>query len=255
MILLCVYFQLKVIGDDVTIAQNGGPRRQTKNVLHVFIYPQYDVYLGRNDIAVLKTDTFVQSKTLRPADLATKSPAAGTTCTLAGFGVTKEGGTKPNPALFKANLTVSDFTACNASYSGLLSANMFCAKGQAQDACQGDSGGALLCGGAVNGVVSFGNACDHPLIPGVYTDITHFSDFIDECLRTPIVVEEQESKTNGETDNSKGWAKDKDKFFFLKQENYVTLFFFQVSYATHYNLPDTSDGSIKPLVVRNLMYL
>uniref|UniRef100_A0A336L267 CSON003054 protein n=1 Tax=Culicoides sonorensis TaxID=179676 RepID=A0A336L267_CULSO len=43
---------------------------------------------------------------------------------------------KPNPRLYKATLTISNFEQCNMSYAGQLKSNMFCAKGQQQDSCQ-----------------------------------------------------------------------------------------------------------------------
>lgn len=52
----------------------------------------------------------------------------------------------------------------------------------------GDSGGALYCNNLVSGVISFGNGCDTPEFPGVYTDVLMYSDYVDECIRTAIAV-------------------------------------------------------------------
>ena len=52
---------------------------------------------------------------------------------------------------------------------------MFCAGGELGfDSCQGDSGGAMILGGAQIGIVSFGLTQGCGLhIPGGYTNVTH----------------------------------------------------------------------------------
>lgn len=63
----------------------------------------------------------------------------------------------------------------------------------------GDSGGALLCNNLVSGVVSFGNGCDNPNFPGVYTDVHQYDTWIDEVLRTMVDdKEEQVQSENGD---------------------------------------------------------
>lgn len=50
---------------------------------------------------------------------------------------------------------------------------------------QGDSGGALICGGVVRGVVSYGDGCGAPNSPGVYVNVNSFREWIidnSECL-------------------------------------------------------------------------
>lgn len=133
------HFQLQVMADDLTIEQNGSDKRQTVKVLHIFMHPRYDYGTAANDIAVLKTGTFRLTETLRVAKLAmdTDRPRVGQNCVLAGWGSEKDGSAKPSPMLFKANLTITDTTQCNTAYSNLVSREMFCARGNGQDACQG----------------------------------------------------------------------------------------------------------------------
>lgn len=66
-----------------------------------------------------------------------------------------------------------------------ITQNQICA-GYAQggkDACQGDSGGpALSLSGYMVGIVSLGKGCALPLIPGVYTRVSRYADFINEVV-------------------------------------------------------------------------
>jgi len=66
-------------------------------------------------------------------------------------------------------LTVSDDVLC-AGYP----------KNSNKDACIGDSGGPLTVGANLIGIVSWGLGCGRQGIPGMYTDVAQFADWIDE---------------------------------------------------------------------------
>ena len=60
---------------------------------------------------------------------------------------------------------------------------MICAGGADKDACQGDSGGPLVCSddtgnSYVFGIVSWGIGCATEGIPGVYTNVRHYEEWI-----------------------------------------------------------------------------
>lgn len=71
---------------------------------------------------------------------------------------------------------------------------MFCGKGHRQtdthrsDACQGDSGGALICTSAggfhVTGIISYGSGCGSAELPGVYTSVYYHNKWIQNILDT-----------------------------------------------------------------------
>jgi trypsin len=98
---------------------------------------------------------------------------AGTSATIAGWGITSEHGSLPS-TLQEANVPITSDSTCAAAYSTFDPATMVCA-GFPQggvDACEGDSGGPLFAHAGtvlrVVSVTSFGEGCARPGKPGVY---------------------------------------------------------------------------------------
>lgn len=66
------------------------------------------------------------------------------------------------------------------SYNGMIKDGMICA-GQwngGVDSCYGDSGGPLVCDDVLVGIVSFGQSCALPKLPGIYTDVNYHREWI-----------------------------------------------------------------------------
>uniref|UniRef100_A0A182WEQ3 Peptidase S1 domain-containing protein n=1 Tax=Anopheles minimus TaxID=112268 RepID=A0A182WEQ3_9DIPT len=178
--------QFQVMGDDLFILQHmGSPSRQVRRVASITIHPKYDSTIFSNDIAVVrvvsefrKTDTFFPGKRIQ------KAPTLGDRCSLAGWGVTDERSNTMSPNLLRINVAISDYGSCNVVFDNLLTKGMMCAAAPGRDACQGDSGGALLCaGGRVAGIVSFGDGCAKPNVPGVYVDVAYYEKWINVVLK------------------------------------------------------------------------
>ena len=75
---------------------------------------------------------------------------------------------------------------------GVVTPQMFCAGAAVDgvDTCQGDSGGPILSrkadGSYVQvGIVSFGIGCGHAELPGVYTRLALYTDWMKKTIATP----------------------------------------------------------------------
>ena len=101
--------------------------------------------------------------------------------TVSGWGAEKEGDVLSTKLRYVA-VPIVDHEECETNYRerGSITSNMICAglKEGGKDACTGDVGGALVVGGKLAGIVSFGFGCGDPTYPGVYTNIAVLRDFI-----------------------------------------------------------------------------
>ncbi|XP_066952394.1 trypsin-1-like [Macrobrachium rosenbergii] len=152
-----------------------------------------------NDIALLKLDQPIEfDDTMQPICMPSshdyEPPEKEVVAT--GWGVTAENG-KPSNILQEVALTLKSPNDCkklndNAPKTFTLTDNMICTYTQGKDACQGDSGGPLITRSTDNrwvllGIVSFGYGCAEPNVPGFYTKVVNYLDWIknvtkpDEC--------------------------------------------------------------------------
>ncbi len=91
-----------------------------------------------------------------------------------------------SPDLLEAELNVAPLARCRAidSYKPIVWDGVICAVGDDtdQDTCQGDSGGPMLMTGAEGdvlvGVVSTGKGCGLKGVPGLYTRVASYADWI-----------------------------------------------------------------------------
>ncbi|XP_070820004.1 granzyme A-like [Chaetodon trifascialis] len=153
--------------------------RQVRKVKSQVRHPCYDKEEKVNDLQLLKLDKPVkQTKAVKslPLGNTVKEPAAGTQCLVAGWGKTKNNAKVMSNVLMSANVTVIDRVKCNSpEYYNLrpvITNGMICAGSNGKnraDTCEGDSGGPLLCNGALTGVTSFGARCGLLKKPGVYS--------------------------------------------------------------------------------------
>lgn len=169
-----------------------GPTAQTIKVEEVIIHENYRETPAavHNDIALLRlkgTNGVCANETqfVKTACLPDTKLPDGKECTISGWGATEESQYGSNH-LLEANVLLISQQKCSEPtvYGKVLDSGMFCA-GYLQggvDSCQGDSGGPLTCKqndtNVIYGVVSWGDQCGKKNKPGVYTQVTHFLDWI-----------------------------------------------------------------------------
>ncbi|XP_066953471.1 uncharacterized protein [Macrobrachium rosenbergii] len=110
-----------------------------------------------------------------------------------GWGVTQYQGTQATK-LQEVALKLKSQADCktlndNAPQTYIISDNMVCALAPNKDACQGDSGGPLVTQSADGrwiqlGVVSFGYECAVANVPGFYTNLANYVDWITETTQS-----------------------------------------------------------------------
>ena len=156
-----------------------------------FIHPNYNSRTFENDIALIKLSVEVTFKEhIVPAclpnknELYTKRVAYAT-----GWGRTSYNRPASLSALQRVSLIVIDNSVCQswlkeAGRREKIFPGMLCAgyKEGKKDSCQGDSGSPLTTEvdkkSTLIGIVSWGIGCGRPNLPGVYTRVSNYVDWI-----------------------------------------------------------------------------
>lgn len=148
-----------------------------------------------NDIALIRLNrevsftAYIKPICLPVADDIRNRNIVGTKATAAGWGRTEIAGA--SPVKLKVNLDITSLSSCSPAYSRLgvtLQDTQLCAGGlEGKDTCSGDSGGPLMRRIGTNyflfGLVSFGpNKCGTKDVPGVYTSVTKYVDWVQSKL-------------------------------------------------------------------------
>ncbi|XP_061819187.1 transmembrane protease serine 2 isoform X2 [Nerophis lumbriciformis] len=157
-------------------------------VRQIISHEKFDSVTNDNDIALLKLDTpLTFSMTVKPVCLPNNGieVLAGTPAWVTGWGTLSSSGPLPDK-LNQAEVTIYNREDCNKAniLDGAITETMICAgelKGGV-DSCQGDSGGPLVVKEAdvwwLVGDTSWGIGCALKNKPGVYGNVTHFTDWI-----------------------------------------------------------------------------
>ncbi|GFS55505.1 serine protease filzig [Nephila pilipes] len=170
------------IGDYDFLEPHSGKLRRVQLVTR---FPLYKEYSFHSDIALLEFEPPVVWRSgVRAAWL--PSPqlqlSAGTIVSVYGWGRLRYEGGHPK-VLQSVELPVVENEDCQENFKTHIEPNMLCAGGEkGHDACIGDSGSGLvvrldnefvLCG-----LVSFGRRCALPHVPGVYTRVSSYIEWI-----------------------------------------------------------------------------
>jgi secreted trypsin-like serine protease len=144
-------------------------------VVRVWVRPGFQDVTGGGDVAVLTLAAPLPGALpLVDAD-DTASYAPGTSADVLGWGRTGEQD-PPSPVLREVRVPVVADADCARQDQGYDAASMVCAgvPEGGRDACEGDSGGPMVVGGRLVGVVSWGDGCARPGEPGVYTRLSRY---------------------------------------------------------------------------------
>lgn len=172
------------------------------NIREIIIHPDFQASSLVNDLALLRLDSAIdpqQMPHIAPACLATPDETfAQQRCWLAGWGKDAFGqqGTFQN-VLKKVDLPVINRQECENALRHQtklgryfrLHASALCAGGErGKDACEGDGGAGLYCSEPESGLtklaglVSWGIGCGQRGVPGVYTNVAAFYNWIESIV-------------------------------------------------------------------------
>ncbi|KAI9291716.1 putative trypsin-like serine protease precursor [Neoconidiobolus thromboides FSU 785] len=169
-------------------SQQGAKRSKVKSINK---HPQYNPDTYYNDIAVWKLSTYSSRNLNIYLDTYGISYYDNTPLKVVGWGALQEKGAA-SPVLMEANVPVFNSNTCVNNYKKInytiVPQYTLCA-GYAVggvDSCTGDSGGPLFYpskyGNYLVGIVSVGSGCAKKDLPGIYTRIYNYNNFINSYL-------------------------------------------------------------------------
>ncbi|XP_011642596.1 uncharacterized protein LOC105430640 [Pogonomyrmex barbatus] len=170
-----------------------------RDIVSVFVHPEFYAGTLANDIAILKLDhdvDFGKNPHISAACLPDKhDDFTGIRCWTTGWGKDAFGDYgKYQNILKEVDVPVVSHHVCEQQMrrtrlgpSFNLHPGFVCAGGEeGKDACKGDGGGPMVCERnghwQLTGVVSWGIGCGQPGVPGVYTRVSHYLDWIRQTM-------------------------------------------------------------------------
>ncbi|XP_050072021.1 trypsin beta-like [Anopheles maculipalpis] len=176
----CVYSSRTLINPALMILVGGtsylnNPLVQV-GVTRVAAHPNYTptVVTSYYDVAVLTvpTNAFAGKPNMAPIALQIAEVAAGTSCFVVGWGWFDNNIQQPSNNLRYTFLNTITDSSCSLSQNSRISFDQICGvNGNNIDVCKGDSGGALVCGGRLTGIVSYGPVPCTSAKPTVFTKV------------------------------------------------------------------------------------
>uniref|UniRef100_A0A671P6R5 Prostasin-like n=1 Tax=Sinocyclocheilus anshuiensis TaxID=1608454 RepID=A0A671P6R5_9TELE len=162
------------------------PNEVSVSVSQVILHPEYNNLPNNNDMALLRLSSPVTfTNFIQPVCLAAEGSIFNSDMMwVTGWGTIYSGVPLPSPQnLQEVDVPMVGNTKCDCLNGGITE-NMMCA-GQLEggkDSCQGDSGGPMVIRQGSTwiqaGVVSFGQGCALPNLPGVYARVSNYQNWI-----------------------------------------------------------------------------
>uniref|UniRef100_A0A1S4HE23 Peptidase S1 domain-containing protein n=1 Tax=Anopheles gambiae TaxID=7165 RepID=A0A1S4HE23_ANOGA len=170
---------LTLYGGSTSASSGGVEFPVVGGAIHPYYKPNSQSNTSDYDVAILNVpaNSFSGRPNMAPLALQTKELPVGTRCFVVGWGRTGENQPVSTNQLLYANMNIVSQSSCASMWANFekLCAeckHMVCAQYyNGMDTCRGDSGGALVCGGRLTGVVSFGPYCSG-VWPSVFAKVT-----------------------------------------------------------------------------------
>jgi len=164
--------------------KNDDGTEQTADVAQLIVHENYGVgHAYENDIALwLLSTPFEMNDAVQGVTLPQFQQESVGSCNVSGWGTLTAGGYTPDVLMVVSVPIVGEGT-CKIEYPFQIAESMICAGETGKDSCQGDSGGPMVCynadgSGYLGGIVSWGIGCGGLFHPGVYTEVSYFTDWI-----------------------------------------------------------------------------
>ncbi|KAH8321560.1 hypothetical protein KR074_008958, partial [Drosophila pseudoananassae] len=175
---------------------------QERSVARIEFHEEFSIRGGYNNLALYFLDTpFQLADHIRTICLPESDSSFNSQrCLTSGWGKKKFTDESFSSVLKVVELPLVNLTDCESRLQTTLLGNTFkldesllCAGGEENvDACTGDGGSSLFCPMTGDedryiqvGIVNWGNGCGQKNIPGVYTGVLHFQDWIRNKM-TPV---------------------------------------------------------------------
>ncbi|XP_030193504.1 atrial natriuretic peptide-converting enzyme isoform X1 [Gadus morhua] len=169
-----------------------GAHSQTRGVRSIIVHPRYNRAVVDYDISIIQLETEVEeTEFVRPVCLPDldQLPLPDAYCYITGWGHT---GNRMPFKLQEGEVRIISLSHCQSYFDmKTITSRMLCAGFEAGtvDSCMGDSGGPLVCeeqdaAGPLGrwtlfGLTSWGSVCFSKVLgPGVYSNVTHFTPWI-----------------------------------------------------------------------------
>ncbi|XP_045213760.1 chymotrypsinogen A-like isoform X2 [Mercenaria mercenaria] len=166
------------------------PHEKSYHIRRVVLHPGYNTTSLENDIALIITvEPIMWNDHTRPACIADggHTYTVGTQCYLPGWGSTETTGNEE--VLNQLNYPILDDSVCANHWTDFLPYTEICAgyENQLKDFCGDDIGSPLMCkdqSGAwyVTGIASSGGNCTTADEPGIFEDVTMYTDWIKKTM-------------------------------------------------------------------------
>ncbi|XP_047992326.1 chymotrypsin-1-like [Leguminivora glycinivorella] len=156
----------------------GGTRVVTRDVE---MHADYDKLFLYNDIAIMRLPWVNFDAFIQPIAIATRDQDfVGVSATVAGYGLTRDGGTiEPDQFLSHLAVQVISNAECRNRFGALVVDSTLCVtSGVGRGPCTSDSGGPLVANNQLIGVVSFGTGTCEGGLPTGFARVTSYASWI-----------------------------------------------------------------------------